>query len=218
MLGGTQRKSFIMLLSTQLFDRIVGMSSPHAKDPQHKPTVLPAGCRRVPERRAAARLAYGHRTQICRDSGAKAGVWDTVMLQDISVKGIGYLCDDPMERGDTFVLKLTDKDGETIRIRCKVNRCEQGGFGNTAYMLGATYEQVIQQQVLRVNEDEWDKPAGSMVVQPEAEPVTESREPAGIKTAGAALARAAVNLFKAVDPRKAALPWARRSDDFSSVG
>jgi hypothetical protein len=209
-----------MLLSNQMFDRIVGISSSHAKDPQQKATVLPAGCRKVPERRVAARMAYGHRTQICRDSGEKAGEWDTVMLQDISNKGIGFLCDDPMQPGNTFVLKLTDKEGETIRIRCKVHRCEQGGFGNTAYLVGATFEQVIQRQVLRVNDDEPDEQLWQTDPLPaaETEAVEHSGEPSGLKTAGAAMARAAVSLLRAVDPRRAALPWARRSDDFSSVG
>ena len=206
-----------MLLSTQLFDRIVGMSAPQASDPQRKATVLPAGCRRGPERRQAARLAYGHRTQICRDSGKSAGVWDTVMLQDISVMGIGCMSHDPMDAGSTFVVKLVDKDGENIRIRCKVCRCERGGFGNTAYLLGASFEQVIQQQALRVNDDEADRPGWQSDIQTEPETAA-AGESSGLKTAGAAVARAAANLLRAVDPSRVASLWTRRSDDFSSVG
>jgi hypothetical protein len=205
-----------MLLTNQLFDRIVGMSGQTATDPNHKATVLPAGCRRVPERRQAARLAYGHRTQICLDGGKRAGVWDTVMLQDISIKGIGYLCHEPMEMGQTFVLKLMDKDGETIRIRCKVSRCERGGFGNTAYLLGATYEQVIEQQVLRVNEDERDETLWEAESPAEAEPAMLAT--GGSKTGSSAMARVAAGFLRAFDPTRVAGLWARKSDDYSSVG
>jgi PilZ domain len=196
-----------MLLSTQLFDRIVGLSGSQASDAHRKQTVLPVGCRRVPERRSATRMAYGHRTQICCDGGKKAGVWDTVMLQDISLSGIGCLCHQPMDIGGTFVLKLADKDGESIRIRCKVQRCERGGFGNTAYLVGSTFEQVIQQQEMRLNDDEYDMPVRQEEVQTEPEIVMAASESSGLRT----MARVAVNLFKAS-------LWMRKSDDFSSVG
>jgi hypothetical protein len=196
-----------MLLSTQLFDRIVGMSGSHVSDPHRKQTVLPVGCRRVPERRNATRMAYGHRTQICCDSGKKAGVWDTVMLQDISLNGIGCLCHEPMDIGGTFVLKLSDKEGETIRIRCKVQRCERGGFGNTAYLVGSTFEQVIQRQEMRLNDEEFETPVRQEEIHAEPEAATTANESGGLRT----MARAAVNLFKSS-------LWMRKSDDFSSVG
>jgi hypothetical protein len=200
-----------MLLSTQLFDRIVGMSRPTNPDQQRKATVLPVGCRRVSERRAGGRIAYGQRTQLCRDGGKKAGLWETVMLQDISINGIGSLCDEAMGVGETFILKLTDKEGEIIRIRCKVERCEPGGFGNTAFLMGATFEHIIQQQVLRVNDDDSDEPAGENDVTADAEAVTGGPEGAGRKSV---VARAAASLRRAVDPSQ----WLRKSDDFSSAG
>jgi hypothetical protein len=200
-----------MLLSSQLFDRIVGMSGSSGQ----QATVLPVGCRRAPERRQVSRMAFGQRSQICRDLGKNAGIWETVMVQDISPKGIGFLCHDSIDPGHTFMLKLTDADGQTIRIRCKVHRCERGGFGSTAFLLGASFEQVIQKQVLRVNDDEEDaNPRWQEQAPIDAEP-TAAAESSGFRSAGGAVARAAVSFLKAVDPLRVASQWMHKADDFS---
>jgi len=203
-----------MQLSTHLFDRIVGIST--AKEAEHKPTVLPAGCRKAPERRAAARIAFGQRTLICRDGGSKAGVWDTVMLQDISQRGIGFLCEKPMQNNETFMLKLTDKEGDTIRIRCSIKRCERGGFGGTAYLLGADFEQVIVHQPIRVTDEEGEEATTETDAASAASPagVVQSK-PEETKARPSIMARAAASLLRAVDPSQ----WRmRKADDFSSVG
>jgi hypothetical protein len=200
-----------MLLSTQLFDRIVGSAHVADAEPNRKGTVLPANCRRVPERRKHGRTAYGQRTQVCRDGGKKAGLWETIMLQDISLQGIGTLCDEPMTVGETFVLKLTDKQGETVRIRCKVQRCEPGGFGNTAFLMGANFEHVIQQQVLRLNEDDRDEESDWESDQPaEAVTVLAGAESVARKSV---FGRAAASFLRCVDPSQ----WLRKCDDFSSA-
>ncbi len=196
-----------MLLSSQLFDRIIGMSGETGR----QSTVLPVGCRRAPENRQVSRMAFGQRTQICLDSGKNAGVWETVMVKDISTKGIGILCNESIVIGCTFMLKLTDKEGDTIRIRCKARRCERGGFGSTAYLLGATFEQVIQQQLLRVNDEPGDTAHWQNQVRAEDAPVVAETEVSGFKTAGNAMAKAAATFLRAVDPSQ----WMRKADDFS---
>jgi hypothetical protein len=204
-----------MLLSTQLFDRIVGNSGSSEASDQRKATVLPAGCRRAVERRSARRLAFGHRSQICRDSGKKAGVWDTVMLQDISQQGIGCISEDGIDTGSTFVLKLVDKDNQTIRIRCKVCRCERGGFGNTAHLIGATFEHVIEQAPLRVNDEASDVQRWQDAAEAEANAVAVGQAADAGRSGGSAMARVAAQFLRAVDPLRAASLWKRRSDDFS---
>jgi hypothetical protein len=197
-----------MMLSPQLFDRIVGISSSRESD--HKGTVLPAGCRRAPERRQAARIAFGQRTLICRDSGPAAGVWQTVMLQDISQRGIGFLSDEPIPGGQTFMLKLTDKEGDTLRIRCIIRRCERGGFGGTAFLAGAEFQQVIAYQPIRVTDEKGEEeiPGGS--------PLNGAVQ-ADEATVGTSAARGTsvmARLRSLVDPSQ----WLRKSDDFSSLG
>jgi hypothetical protein len=190
-----------MLLSSQLFDRIVGS----AQDAAGTPTVLPVGCRRAPERRQVSRMAFGQRTQICRDGGPAAGIWQTVLVKDISPKGIGFLCDDPMSIGDTFMLKLSDKESHTIRIRCKIERCERGGFGSTCYMLGASFQQVIQQAPIHVNDDEGEGTAWQAIEFPGRMVPANATEAAGKPPREGPITRAV----------KAASNWMRKADDFS---
>jgi hypothetical protein len=119
-----------------------------------------------------------------------------------------------MTPGQSFILKLNEQEGETIRIRCGVQRCERGGFGGTAYLVGASFLQIIVHQPIRVtNED------GEESLETDSAPMGKTPQrtkPAGkgIRTAGAAMARAAVGLLRAVDPAH----WLRKSDDFSSTG
>lgn len=197
-----------MILTPQLFDRIVGIST--SKESDRKGTVLPVGCRRAPERRQAARIAFGQRTLICRDSGPSAGVWQTVMLQDISQRGIGFLSQEAIQNGQTFMLKLTDKEGDTIRIRCSIMRCERGGFGGTSFMVGAEFQQVIANAPIRVTDEKGEEETyGSTPVNNAAD--------AEEATIGASAARGTsvmARLLNFVDPSQ----WMRKSDDFSSLG
>jgi hypothetical protein len=195
-----------MMLSPQLFDRIVGIST--CKEPDQKGTVLPAGCRRAPERRQAARIAFGRRTLICRDSGRTAGVWETVMLQDISERGIGFLSDEPIQNGQTFMLKLTDKEGDTLRIRCGIMRCERGGFGGTAFLVGAEFQQVITNQPIRVTDENGEEETfGSAPANNLGATEAEETEAAVPSRGTSVMAR----LLSFVDPSQ----WMRKSDDFS---
>ena len=62
------------------------------------------------------------------------------MLNDISVKGVGFLSDDPMRVGTEFVMQLNDAAGEVMHFNCTVRRCEAGGIGGVSYVVGATFE------------------------------------------------------------------------------
>jgi hypothetical protein len=191
-----------------MFDRIVGIST--CKESDRKGTVLPAGCKRAPERRQAARIAFGQRTLICRDSGPTAGVWQTVMLQDISQRGIGFLSDDPIQNGQTFMLKLTDKEGDTLRIRCAIKRCERGGFGGTAFLVGAEFQQVIANAQIRVTDEKGEEETYGNT--PNNTPAVEAEE----ATVGASATRGTsmmARLLSLANPSQ----WMRKSDDFSSM-
>ena len=196
-----------------MFDRIVGISA--HKETDRKSTVLPVGCKKAPERRQAARIAFGQRTLICRDGGSTAGIWETAMLQDISQRGVGMLSDHPIPAGETFMLKLTDKEGESIRIRCEIKRCERGGFGGTAFLVGAEFQQVIVHQPLRVTNEDGEEAIENKPASAKANALVDATpEPAGLRYAGAAMARAAYGFLRAVDPSQ----WMKKADDFSSVG
>jgi hypothetical protein len=199
-----------MHMSQELFERIVGT---HSLGTPGKAAVLPVGCRRAPERRKAVRVAIGKRTQIRRDSGSGAGNWATVMVRDISVGGLALLSEDEVGIGETFVVRLPQRDGKMARIRCATRRCEPGGFGGTAFLVGASFEQVIEEPSIRLNEDDgqpadWDVNSECAAVAPES---------AGKKAVGpykprSGFMRVAAHFLKVVNPTQ----WIHRQDDFSS--
>jgi hypothetical protein len=204
-----------MQMSQELFERFVGS---HDSDRVAPSAVLPVGCRRAPERRVAVRMQFGKRAQIRRDRGKAAGKWETVMVRDVSQSGLGLLSDDAMSNGETFVVRLPQRDGTLCRIRCAAKRCEAGGFGGVAFLVGATFEQIIEQPSIRLNDDDqhptqWDEEVSSGF-----EAAGTPSRSAGLrdKPVRTGLVRAAVNLLKAVGPIRHAAHWGRRHDDFSS--
>jgi hypothetical protein len=80
-------------------------------------------------------------------------------------------------------------------------------------MLGALFQQMIQQAPLRVNEDEGTQPRWQEEAV-EEQPEVVAAGPAMKKKPAGPVTRAVRFLRGAVDPSQ----WARRADDFSSVG
>jgi hypothetical protein len=140
-----------MELTLELFERLVGTAAPTIEASDAGGPVLPAGCRQVTERRTSARLALGKRARIRTLRGNQAGLWQTVMVQDVSLSGIGLLCDEPMAADDVFLLHLPDIRDQIVQIRCTVKRCESGGFGGVSFVVGAGYEQVIAEGDMNLN-------------------------------------------------------------------
>ncbi len=202
--------NILMVLPTQMLERITG-----THEPLHQTTkaaVLPVGCRRRVERRQSPRIAFGKRSQISRDKGPFAGKWETVLLKEISQGGIGLLTQTPFSVGDTFIMKLPQSDGAEMRIRCATRRCEAGGFGGVSFLVGASFEQVIEESEICVNDDHdgppshWEEPS-----QAAERPHNSNIHPTNAKSAAASFAKAAMNLLKA------ASHFTHRHDDFSSA-
>ena len=141
-----------------MFERVMGMAA-GGEGGGPKGTILPAGCRRAGERRQVVRQTFGRRGQIARDAGKQAGRWQTVMVQDVSTNGVGIVSDEAIPVGQTLVLKLKDAAEQPLRVRCIVRRCEAGGYGGAAYLVGAEYQQILQESPLTVREDEPEHPA-----------------------------------------------------------
>jgi hypothetical protein len=110
--------------------------------PAKPAAVLPAGTRQR-DRRRATRLPIGDRARICLDRDKANSLWDTVMLQDISIVGISFLSSQWLTEGDGFELCMTDRAGATLQFHCRVTRCERGGMGRVSYPVGATFEALL---------------------------------------------------------------------------
>ena len=131
-----------MQLSSELFERIVGMAAPADAPPAAGDVVAPAGSRQQ-DRRTATRIPFGARAKIIFENPEQAGLTDTVMLQDISVQGVSFVSAEWIAIDEILVVHLKDQNNKEVPIRCKVQRCEPGGYGGVSYIVGTTFEEIL---------------------------------------------------------------------------
>ena len=134
-----------MCLTTEQVDRIATTEGQGRRGP-----VMPAGCRRGPERRQEVRRTIGTRAMICRQAPDGTDRSDTVLVGDLSTTAVGFLSENKMAVGEWFVLGLRDGDGRAIKIRCRVRNSERGGFGGTGFLVAAEFvEKVVNPMTVR---------------------------------------------------------------------
>ena len=113
-----------MQLSPELFAKLTG-----------GPVPAPGGLGPA-ERRQYGRVQLGRRAQVRVADEA----WQTVLVRDVSVVGVGFQSDGRLPPGARFTLRLTGADGEVACLPCVVHRCEAGGLGGVAFFVGSTFD------------------------------------------------------------------------------
>src|SRR5271155_2735220 len=96
------------------------------------------------DRRGATRIPFGARAKITYENPEQAGLTDTVMLQDISVQGVSFVSSEWIALEEVLVVYLKDQSDQELRFRCKVQRCEQGGYGGVSYIIGTTFQELLE--------------------------------------------------------------------------
>ncbi len=187
-----------MQLSSELFERIVGIVSPAQAAPAAGDVVSPAGSR-VMDRRGATRIPFGARAKITYENPEHAGVTETVMLQDISVQGISFVSADWIALEEVLVVSLKDQQDQELRLRCKVQRCEQGGYGGVSYVIGTNFLELVE-----------NNPEQSGAT------VASSKKPAPRKRRASAPPAGISGRLKKLNPLR--LFGSRNFDDFTAVG
>ncbi len=102
------------------------------------------------ERREHPRVEFGRRATIFRLINRKPGPPAIVLLRDMSIKGVGLLHSEQLEPLDAFVLDVSKFVGRPLGIRCAVERCEPGGSGGTQWVIGATFEELLESAELLI--------------------------------------------------------------------
>jgi hypothetical protein len=120
-----------MLLSEKVFQSIFGICILDYSDD-------------TSERREHPRVEFGQRASAFRLIKSVPQRAQIILIRDMSVKGVGILHSEELEIGDEFVLDVSKFVGRPLGIRCLVERCEAGGSGGTQFVIGATFEQLIE--------------------------------------------------------------------------
>lgn len=96
-------------------------------------------------RRAAPRV--GLRLQVtiipCTETNVKE---QTAWLRDLSVSGMGFIHDRPMQVGSFLVVRFNRDAGEAIAVLVEVNRSKQ--VGPTSFEIGTRIERVVTREEL----------------------------------------------------------------------
>jgi len=122
-----------MLLTEKIFQSIFGMCIiDYSND--------------AAERREHPRVEFGRRATIFALADGNPGPATIILIRDMSLKGVGILQSERMEPLDEFVLDVSKFVGRPLGIRCSVERCEPGGSGGTQWVIGATFEEILESE------------------------------------------------------------------------
>lgn len=127
-----------MELTAEQFEQITGLTS--------QPPIYDGV-----ERRKHPRVAFGSRARIYPLVPAVCPDGRSVLVRDISLGGIGLLFSDALTIGDEFIIQLPTQRGEPLVIHCIAQRCDSGGSFGKQFVIGATFEQVLDSSVLTDN-------------------------------------------------------------------
>ena len=66
--------------------------------------------------------------------------------RNISIESVAFHSDVAMGLDSQFIICLSRRRGDAVRLTCTVRRCEQAPvpIGPTAYLIAATFEQVLE--------------------------------------------------------------------------
>jgi hypothetical protein len=133
-----------MELSAELFEGITGFTVAEAAaglGVAEAPVDGPEPS--LADRRRHRRFVFGSRAAISPLRRGLEGLDSTAVIRDISLAGVSLLYPEPLEVGDEFVIQFSGEFGWPARILCTVRRCETGGVCETSYVIGATFEVLI---------------------------------------------------------------------------
>lgn len=124
-----------MELTVEQFELITGLT--------HQPPIYDGV-----EKRKHPRVAFGSRARMYPLVPAVCPDGRSVLVRDISLSGVGLLFSDALAIGDEIILKLPAQRGEPLVVHCMVQRCETGGSHGKQFVIGVTFEQVLDTSVL----------------------------------------------------------------------
>jgi hypothetical protein len=96
------------------------------------------------DRRAYRRFPFGCRGTIWTVRKGVEGPATPVLLRDISVGGVSFLHAEAIKIGGEFIIGFVGQHGQLVRIQCEANRCESGGTGGTQFVIGASFQALLQ--------------------------------------------------------------------------
>jgi hypothetical protein len=99
------------------------------------------------ERRKHRRVPFGCRATIFPERKTGDNTPSVVMVRDMSVAGLSILNTEPLKPGTPFLVEFRGRHDRPVKIRCTTARCESGGAGGAQFVVGATYESLLTEEL-----------------------------------------------------------------------
>jgi hypothetical protein len=113
--------------------------------------------------RGARRILLAGRAQVFPLQGDQLGRAALANLRNISVESIAFHSDVAMGLDSQFIICLAGRRGDVVRLTCTVRRCERVPIGPTAYLIAATFEQVLEASTHLISDFDHSPQAPSVV-------------------------------------------------------
>jgi uncharacterized coiled-coil protein SlyX len=99
------------------------------------------------ERRKHRRVPFGCRATIFPERKTGDNTPSVVMVRDMSVAGLSILNTEPLKPGTPFLVEFRGRQDRPVKIRCAAARCESGGVGGSQFLVGATFEALLTEEL-----------------------------------------------------------------------
>ncbi len=121
------------------------------------------------ERRKHRRVPFGCRATIFPERKTGDNTPSVVMVRDMSVAGLSILNTEPLKPGTPFLVEFRGRQDRPVKIRCAAARCEAGGVGGSQFLVGATFEALLTEE-LKPTETKPPETTSAETTPPETEP------------------------------------------------
>jgi hypothetical protein len=99
------------------------------------------------ERRKHRRIPFGHRAVITPERKGYENEPVTVMVRDMSPAGVAFLHDEAFKIGTPIGIEFKGHQDREVRLHCIVARCEAGGPGGTQFVIGASFDAALTEEL-----------------------------------------------------------------------
>jgi len=99
------------------------------------------------ERRKHRRVPFGHKAIISPERKGYDNTPAVVMVRDVSLSGVSFVNDESLKVGTPVLIEFKGHQDREVKLHCAVVRCEAGGSGGSQFVVGASFDAVLTQEL-----------------------------------------------------------------------
>ena len=109
------------------------------------------------ERRKHRRVPFGHKATITPERKGHDNTPAVVIVRDVSLGGVSFLNDESLKVGTPVLIEFRGHQDRPVQLHCAVVRCEAGGSGGAQFVVGASFDALLTEELPRGSASEAPK-------------------------------------------------------------